>query len=223
MRRLLICALAVSPAISAAAADLPARQPAPSPLAPAPVFSWSGFYGGVQAGADFTRIAGEGVRLNRTAAPIGGFVGYNLQISRLVLGLEGGGGAAPGGAGASVISPAPGGFANVAANTNYFGDLRGRLGYAVADRALVYTTGGAAFGEVALDYFNSLLGGLPISVSNSRTGWTAGAGVDYALTDHWIGRLEYRYRDLGRASAASAPVSLTSKAIMIGLIYKFGG
>jgi outer membrane immunogenic protein len=218
MRWLLCCLVAVFPAWSALAADPPPRANAVY-FAPAPAFAWSGLYGGLEVGADFFSANANGFGSNRTAGALGGLVGYNFQVNRVVLGFEGAGGARLGSA-VTVAAPSP--IGNLTVGSSAYGDLRGRLGYAVADRALVYTTGGAAFGDAALNTLNTLLGGLPVSVSTTRTGWTAGAGLDYALADHWIGRVEYRYRDLGRA-AAPVPVSLTSKALMVGLIYKFGG
>jgi outer membrane immunogenic protein len=59
---------------------------------------------------------------------------------------------------------------------DYFGTVRGRLGYAF-DRTLVYGTGGFAYGGGGGSSF-----GLPNSSSDTfRTGWAAGGGVEYAL------------------------------------------
>ena len=59
---------------------------------------------------------------------------------------------------------------------DYFGTVRGRLGYAF-DRTLVYGTGGFAYGGGGGSSV-----GLPNSSSDTfRTGWAAGGGVEYAL------------------------------------------
>ncbi|MCK1975216.1 outer membrane beta-barrel protein, partial [Bacillus safensis] len=69
-----------------------------------------------------------------------------------------------------------------------------RVGYAV-DRFMPYLAGGVAFGNIknsgSIDNIGSF------SESKTLTGWTAGAGVDYAATDNLIVRLEYRYTDYG--------------------------
>ena len=106
---LLSTAAAFAMAGSALAADLPARVMAPAPFIP-PVFTWTGFYIGVNAGAawvghdgcsrlydysggvytpvtDYTPNCNNN---NNNAGFIGGGqAGYNWQIGALVLGLEG--------------------------------------------------------------------------------------------------------------------------------------
>jgi outer membrane immunogenic protein len=36
--------------------------------------------------------------------------------------------------------------------------------------------------------------------TKTRTGWTVGGGVDYALTNQWSIGVEYRYSDFGRTT-----------------------
>jgi outer membrane immunogenic protein len=66
--------------------------------------------------------------------------------------------------------------------------------------------------------------------SATRTGWTLGAGLDYALTDRWIGRVEYRYANFGTFSYNTAVFGpalfseshkTTENAFRLGLGYKF--
>ena len=77
--------------------------------------------------------------------------------------------------------------ANVATRGNgldYFGTVRGRLGYAF-DRTLVYATGGFAYGSGQEDqnFANAGLG----RGDSFRTGWTVGGGIEYALpTDSFL-------------------------------------
>jgi outer membrane immunogenic protein len=85
------------------------------------------------------------------------------------------------------------------------GSIRGRLGIAW-DRVLIYGTGGVAFAGVNSDL---TLSGVDTRVvpfvpffasrsrSNSRTGWTVGGGIEYALTNNWSIRAEYRFSDFG--------------------------
>jgi outer membrane immunogenic protein len=90
--------------------------------------------------------------------------------------------------------------ANGSVKLDWLGSTRGRVGYAW-DRLLIYGTGGVAYGGASshLDVFDAVDGfGFSSSGgSSSRTGWTAGGGVEYAFTNNWIIGAEYLYYDLG--------------------------
>src|SRR6516162_3895199 len=105
------------------------------------------------------------------------------------------------------------GNANVTAKLDWLGTFRGRLGY-VVDRALVYGTGGLAYGHVQHSLAGSMSGtffdsnsceggcnfGGSFAASNSaiNVGWVLGAGIEGFLpnTNNWIWRVEYLYADL---------------------------
>lgn len=172
MNRTLMSALLASGAIfatGAMAADLPATMAAPAPyIAAVPVFTWTGFYIGALAGANFNNsntptftpggLPGSPNLLpaiggnNDTSFTGGGEIGYNWQVNSFVFGVEGdidymGGNNNLNG---TYTSPAFYAFFPTytiagATNNHLFGTVRGRLGWAV-DRALFYVTGGAAFG-----------------------------------------------------------------------------
>jgi outer membrane immunogenic protein len=223
MRSVLLSSLAiVAFAGAAVAADLPSSKSAPAYYAPAPVFTWTGFYVGVEGGADFLSTKGLGFGSSQTAGLIGGVVGYNYQINQFVVGLEANGGGVLGGGQTSVNATAFNPYGLTRSNNGYYADVRGRVGYAY-DRALFYAAGGVAFGDVRTTYSNALIAA-PIGVNSNRTGYTIGAGVDYAFTPNWIGRVEYRYTDLGRNTynAVYDRVRNDSSAVLVGLIYKFG-
>lgn len=82
----------------------------------------------------------------------------------------------------------------------WFGTVRGRLGYSVGP-SLFYATGGFAYGGVKTA-FNDL------SFSETRTGWTVGAGIETPFTllglfgPNWTSKTEYLYVDLGRSTTA---------------------
>jgi outer membrane immunogenic protein len=64
----------------------------------------------------------------------------------------------------------------------------------------------------------------------NRNGLTAGGGLAYAITDNLIGKVEYRYYDLGTYhhtaptnGVAAYNVSNTYSTVLLGLDYKFGG
>ena len=209
--------------VAASAADLPARKTAPAPYAAAPLFTWTGFYVGGQLGGAWTRdsIATLGTvaagTINGSSLIGGVHAGYNQQFGSIVLGLE-----------------ADGELAN-ASKTAIIGttqtdrlqgqgSIRGRLGYAI-DNALIYGTGGLAIANFRTAYPVSGL-----TASSTRTGWTLGAGIEYALTRNWTARVEYRYADFGNATDVGAPLggavtsarhSLTEQAVRVGVSYKF--
>jgi outer membrane immunogenic protein len=92
-----------------------------------------------------------------------------------------------------------------AANINWFGTVRGRVGYAWG-RILFYATGGLAYGGVKIAGTNTVSGavaGAPflsvigIGHSQVNAGWTVGAGLEGALGDRWTWKAEYLYLDLG--------------------------
>jgi outer membrane immunogenic protein len=86
----------------------------------------------------------------------------------------------------------------------WFGTARARLGLTPAELALFYVTGGFAYGSVhsnariAFPFpgggFDGDFGG---GQSATRTGWTVGAGLEYAWDNNWLVRAEYLYIDLG--------------------------
>src|ERR1700740_3689651 len=68
------------------------------------------------------------------------------------------------------------------------GSIRGRTGLAF-DRVLIYGTGGVRltrFRPVLFDTtgFFTRLPGTNSTISNTRVGWTAGGGVEYAITNN---------------------------------------
>jgi outer membrane immunogenic protein len=215
MRNVLLSTVAfVALTGSALAADLPSRKAAPAYIAPVSAFSWTGFYVGIEGGADFinNRVYDGVSTVNNdsTAGLLGGVVGYNYEFpNKFVLGLEGDAGGVLGAKKTHI---------NGYNDNSYFADVRARLGYAFAERTLLYVAGGVAFGDVKSGWVNGA------SYTDDRVGWTIGAGVDYAFTNNLIGRVEYRYTDLGRAWTGNVGVrtETDSSAVLVGLLYKFG-
>jgi len=90
---------------------------------------------------------------------------------------------------------------------DWFGTVRGKLGYA-ADNVLFYATGGAAYGHVKSS--SSLCISPPFAVcgvglsyagtsDETKFGWTIGAGIDFGFAN-WVLGAEYLYYDLGSVS-----------------------
>ena len=227
---------------AAAAADLPARAMAPAPYVAAPIFTWTGFYVGVNGGYGGDENT---YPITTPLAPItatfkltssggfgGGQIGYNYQFGSFVAGVEADiqGSDIKGeiSADASIFGVGIG--ASAGSDLRYFGTARGRIGYAFFDRAMVYATGGYAYGDTR-SFFNFNLGGAAAAGSKTMnlSGYAVGAGIEYALTPNWTVKTEYLYLDFGKKSISSfaqngiADVDIRTRAhtVKIGLNYKF--
>jgi outer membrane immunogenic protein len=85
----------------------------------------------------------------------------------------------------------------VEAQERWYATARGRVGYAV-DKWLFFVSGGAAWTKVENSNFITTAPATAYSAQDATrpTGWTVGAGVDYApavLNGHWTVRAEYLY------------------------------
>jgi outer membrane immunogenic protein len=145
----------------------------------------------------------------------GGQIGYNWQFTNWVAGIE---------ADIQGISQSGG---NVTATTSvlanngvpiittldaskkvdWLGTVRGRLGVLAWPTMLIYATGGLAYGEVRSSInisqshaVSDTFGATAASFSETRTGWTAGAGAEWLFAPMWGAKLEYLYYDLGDVS-----------------------
>jgi outer membrane immunogenic protein len=89
-------------------------------------------------------------------------------------------------------------------------------------------TAGWAVGDI--DHTNTDAFGVVDTFSAHRSGLAAGGGIAYAITNNLIGKIEYRYYDLGtyhRDTPANAVlpynVANTYSTVLLGLDFKFGG
>ncbi len=243
MSRLLAVAVAVAAFVwggSAQAADMPVKAP---PRMAAPVlaipFSWTGFYVGLNAGGSLgtwdassnTPIFGSD---SFTSSPRllgavgGGQAGFNWQFDQWVVGIETDIQAtserkrqvftlvqavgAPPAIACDEFFPSCTYFNEW--KFPWFGTVRGRLGFA-SDRWLFYATGGFAYGEARYDL--ALTGpvfGLVVHDSTRKSGWTAGGGVEAAISSLWSVKLEYLYVDLGTRSISAENPFATPETIV---------
>ena len=197
-------ALAIA-ASAAQAADLPSRYAPPPMVAAVPLFTWTGFYVGVNAGYGWNTndsntfidpvlgvVSGGG---SDGGFVCGGQIGYNYQFNQFVIGLETDIQYADLGNGRSTFGQ---GFAGNNNNGNWFGTVRARAGFAF-DRALVYATGGLAYGDIGnrsaafIAPDGTVFAG---SGSSTNTGWVLGAGVEYAFTNNLTAKFEGLYVNL---------------------------
>jgi outer membrane immunogenic protein len=142
----------------------------------------------------------------------GGQIGFNWQMDSIVLGIEADAswtnleGDFEADASTDLFGCNPNCTASLEAGSevNWFGTIRGRLGFLLTPTFLLYGTGGAAFGEVESGYDIDWDFGNPDGISDSTKdtnwGWTAGVGAEYKITDNWTFKAEYLYIDLGKSN-----------------------
>jgi outer membrane immunogenic protein len=227
---------------AALAADLGAR--APYTKAPAMVveaaYNWTDI--GADAGYAFNGSS-TGVFTNTAGLlPVsyeaklkggfgGGFAGYNYQIQQFVIGIE------ADWQGASVRGTSAQGFVTnnggvvfgpfvMDSKVKHFGSLRGRLAVTF-DRLMVFGTAGWALGSFSTTYSGN---GTSFLTNDHRTtdGWSVGGGLEYAFANNFLGRVEYRHTDLGKASFSKPAINFIEQGdnvkfddIRVGLAYKF--
>jgi outer membrane immunogenic protein len=234
MLRLLLSSTVIATLLvggSAMAADQKAPVFTKAPMVP--VFSWTGFYFGGNAGGHWgkdditttTTVAnfGAGAAVIDLASPVtlkpqgwlaGGQVGYNMQVGHLVLGIEGDADWLNGTASRALVFPGPapaaGDTLSNATQGTFLATLRPRFG-AAFDHGLLYITGGLAIGTVKTTDSMTVTGGTVLeSTSNTmtRVGWAAGGGFEYAFTDNWSAKVEALHVDLGGTYDTGIPCAV---------------
>ncbi len=195
----------------ATAADIyqsPPPAATPDYYTPAPAFSWTGAYLGLQGGygwgSSLTQLPADNT-VKTSGWQGGAYGGFNWQTpGALVVGVE-----------ADInASGEKGTNAGTTISNPWNGSVRGRLGVA-ADRFLIYGTGDVAFGKIqATD-------GITTESAN-KAGWTAGLGVEAAVTDNVTARLEFRHTNLGNVNLPTfGPTNYKSNDVMVGVGFKF--
>ena len=212
MKKILLASVALFGfAGAASAADLPVRAAPPAPIVAAvPIFTWTGFYVGVNAGYGWNAndsITVGGVRFDLDDE--GGFVGgaqagYNYQIGSFVVGLEGDIQYADFGGDDRFDFDGDGILDDDFNRSDWFGTVRARAGVAF-DRALIYATGGFAFADDA-------------------TGWTVGGGLEYAFTNNLSAKIEGLYVNLDQDDNGFFAIDNDAEfgVVRAGLNFRFG-
>jgi outer membrane immunogenic protein len=170
------------------------------PVAPA-AYSWSGLYLGVNAGYSGATLgetlSGGGVSGSGSASISGGIggaqIGYNYQLGAMVMGFE------ADFDGSTETKSIAAGISSGTAEIPWIGTLRGRLGVAF-DRFLVYATAGGAATQLRSVVNVGAIGSS--NTTNTQGGWTAGGGLEVAITGNLSARLEYLYFDTGNFDVA---------------------
>ena len=124
------------------------------------------------------------------------------------------------------------------ARIRWFGTLRARAGFLITPTLFAYGTGGLAYGNVKVtDTITVNTGTIATSVisqSNTKAGWTAGAGLEGVFwwwnAPNWTWKVEYLYIDLGRFNGSGSDPSggafswntrVTDNIVRVGVNYKF--
>jgi outer membrane immunogenic protein len=190
-------------------------------------FAWTGLYVGVNAGYSWGRasthassttsipgvpssVAGS-VTADVDGWLGGGQIGHNWRSQRWIYGVEAD--FQWTGQDGEISGCAMLGCATLSYGLDWFGTVRGRLGYLLQPRSLLYVTGGLAYGHISADLSTSAgqFNNPGASDSTTKAGWVIGAGLERALDRNWTLRAEYLYMDLGTiARAESSTTSFTS-------------
>src|SRR5215469_15312498 len=194
---------------------------------------WTGFYLGVTRGwgwsgatvseapfgaTGIADITPHSLKTSPDGGIFGAQLGYNYQISRWVLGVEGDIDGASLTDTKAVVFPSKFGGTltdgfSVTDRVEWLASLRGRLGTTMGTpwgEVLLYATGGAAWeqvktssmisGNTAAAVFGQSGAG---STSNTRSGFAAGAGIEYPIAPGWSVRGEYLFYDFGSSSSSA--------------------
>jgi outer membrane immunogenic protein len=161
-------------------------------------YSWRGVYAGLHAGLATGNTQGKvGDRFplefdyEMDGALYGGQIGWLGQWGNLVAGIEGSySGSSVQGSDAGCLSF----VADCRREVNWLATVVGRAGWAY-DRVLLYGLAGVAWADVDSQ---PKIFGAPFSGGDTHVGWTAGFGLEWALSNRVSARIEYAHIDLGR-------------------------
>lgn len=215
MRRLFLGSLAIAAFVGGPtmAADMPVKAPVRALAPVVTIYNWSGFYIGAHAGygwgdADYrfltdghyNDIPGETFSHRTRGTLAGGHVGYNWQSGHFLFGFEAAGTWSD--VGNAVTSPLrlrPDDLFTT--KVRWLVTATPRVGV-TSNNWLFYAKGGVAFSEI----FNRLQDNLDfVEVTNTRTGWTVGGGVEVGLAANWIFGVEANYYDFGTLNVNEEP------------------
>lgn len=206
LKTLSAAAALVGSAMAAHAADLSSR----------PAYDWSGFYAGVfgsytSGTADGEVIGGGSDSFAIDGLQLGGLAGYNMELNRLVFGVEAD-------AGLRAVDGVGFGGGIDDFDVTPMAHLRGRIGLPL-DRLLPFIAAGLTLGDGRA---RSPGNGTP---SNPHLGWNIGAGLDLAVSERLVLRAEYIYDRLSTETYSFAPGDIDfgwdSSTLRGALVWKF--
>jgi outer membrane immunogenic protein len=245
-------------ATAASAADLPVpAAPAYTPPAYRPViYDWTGIYGGIHVGGGVLNDvvtnttttallnAGTQTKLSPFAVVGGAQAGFNIEFAPFVIGAEGT--FTWSDISGTQVTPSllPTISENSTSTAKWYATATGKVGFAAND-FLFYAKGGAAWMNV--HYIQNVAAGSvqsTQSITDTRSGFTVGGGIEFGMTENLSARLEYDFLDFGTKTynfnnlgftpagsptgtaltpIGAAPMSIKSftQLITVGLSYRF--
>ena len=94
---------------------------------------------------------------------------------------------------------------------DWVGSVRGRIGFD-GGAFMPYLTGGLAIASVTF---------APTAETNTFMGWTAGVGVEFAVTEDASVDLLYRYSDYGTQTFTPGQMTVTTHQVTAGVNWRF--
>ncbi|EKS39842.1 outer membrane protein [Afipia broomeae] len=217
------------------AADLPVKAVKADPV---PVYTWSGIYGGVNAGYEWTQLdwayynlPGQTLARKPEGGQVGAHVGAQYQWRQFVFGVEAQWQTQPMtgvGPDAPVFAPA---FDAYMSLSQLF-MVGPRVGWVFSPQWLAYGTGGYARGTVSTAFYARGFPNVPALIEKRPDGWFAGGGIDYLITNWLYAGVEYRhiefdtdlYKTTNIPAVGSARyVSAKADLVQFRLGFKFSG
>ncbi|MXN63381.1 outer membrane beta-barrel protein [Stappia sp. GBMRC 2046] len=201
------------------AADLP--QPVEEPVYKEPIpearFFWTGFYFGGQLGwawSQFDNTAPVPFSVSTDANGVTGgvYTGYNYQFNEnFVLGVEGDFSLS------NLDESSTAAGIRLRTSSDWNGNVRARAGF-VFDRFMIYGAGGMAIADLSTSYAGQ-------SDDTTKVGWTAGGGIEGAITNNITARVEYLYQDFGdedfSVGGTTVNTDYSNNIVRFGMAYKF--
>jgi outer membrane immunogenic protein len=211
----------------ALAADLPVKAPVKALPPPVPVFSWTSCYiggnvGGAWAHTSFSDpVDGSDLGSNTASSFVGGGqIGCDYQTGPWVFGVQGLFDAAS----LKGSNPVPLSNETLFNDNKWFATLTGRIGYTIQPALLLYAKGGAAWTR---DEISLAVGAAPAVgiATDTRTGWTAGVGLEYMFAPNWSAFAEYDFLGFGTKTVGTLAGPLNVKqdiqAALVGINFRF--
>jgi outer membrane immunogenic protein len=229
----------------AQAADFPVMPAKVAPPVPV-IFNWTGCYVGAEGGGNWGRAQQIVQSGPNTGAPAtghydltggmaGGTVGCQMQTSNFVFGIEDDY-SWTNKKGSTADLPPFDVTMSDGVRERWIDTLRGRFGYVPVDRLMLYATAGAAFAGAQATITSPAFGTI-YDNSQTRIGWTAGAGAEWAAwVDAWGAltlKIEYLHADFDSMRYFNPPyavagvtinsrdVKLTDDMVRVGANFKF--
>lgn len=218
---LVTAAIAALTIASASASDIARPAPSRSYIQKTPVYNWTGGYAGIQLGG----MQGRGSS-SVSVVGVGTFDLGSQTETGFIGGVHAGYDWQPVGSNFVYGVVAAGNYSSLDKNgvkQDWSGNIRGNVGYLLAERWQVYATGGL---QISRFEFNSA----PLAAWNEvRYGYVVGGGLKYAFENNWIAGVEATYTDLGRRghndTFAGFPLTVENRlsafSVMASLSAKF--